>query len=98
MIPEIKEKWINALRSGEYEQIRGALRREEGFCCLGVLCDIINTDCWFGNTWRRESGWLPSELMVDLELSTDADVAVLAGMNDTGKSFKQIASYIEERL
>lgn len=40
MNPEIKQQWVNALRSGEYQQTTGTLRRETGFCCLGVLCDL----------------------------------------------------------
>lgn len=35
------KKWIAALRSGEYEQTRGALNDENGFCCLGVACDLF---------------------------------------------------------
>jgi hypothetical protein len=31
---------IEALRSGKYQQIHGSLRSNEGFCCLGVACDI----------------------------------------------------------
>lgn len=46
MNPEIKAKWVAALRSGEFEQGRGVLHtraasgREDRYCCLGVLCDI----------------------------------------------------------
>lgn len=40
MKPEIKKLWLAALRSGEYEQGRRVLRREDTFCCLGVLCDL----------------------------------------------------------
>ena len=40
MNPEMKAKWVEALRSGEYKQGKGALRREGMFCCLGVLCDL----------------------------------------------------------
>lgn len=40
MDKEVKQKWIDALRSGKYQQIKGALKSENGFCCLGVLCDI----------------------------------------------------------
>lgn len=41
MKPEIKEKWIEALTSGEYEQGRKALRTPDNkYCCLGVLCDL----------------------------------------------------------
>ena len=37
---QIKEKWVNALRSGEYQQGSGALHPQDKYCCLGVLCDI----------------------------------------------------------
>jgi hypothetical protein len=41
MNPVIKEKWVAALRSGEYTQGTGVLNRlDEEFCCLGVLCEI----------------------------------------------------------
>lgn len=42
MDPTVKVKWLEALRSGKYEQGNGALRRVEGnaFCCLGVLADV----------------------------------------------------------
>lgn len=52
--PWIKEQWLQALRSGQYTQGTGALKRPallpeeriegdnpaERFCCLGVLCDV----------------------------------------------------------
>ena len=43
---EIKQLWIDALTSGEYEQGYGFLKvrgRDEAsftYCCLGVLCDL----------------------------------------------------------
>jgi hypothetical protein len=41
MKPEIKKLWVEALRSGEYVQGTQSLRTgEDGFCCLGVLCDL----------------------------------------------------------
>lgn len=48
MNEEIKEQWIEALRSGEYKQGRTALHRvnledslqPDEFCCLGVLCEL----------------------------------------------------------
>lgn len=36
----IAMKWAKALESGKYKQTVGALRNEEGYCCLGVLCDL----------------------------------------------------------
>ena len=40
MNPEVKQKWIDALRSGKYEQGCERLRSVSGYCCLGVLCDL----------------------------------------------------------
>lgn len=40
MNPEVKQKWIDALRSGKYEQGSEKLRSVTGYCCLGVLCDL----------------------------------------------------------
>ena len=40
MNPEVKAKWLEALRGNEYVQAQKALRTKEGFCCLGVLCDL----------------------------------------------------------
>jgi len=44
------KRWIKALRSGEYKQAHGRLRRwrngEESFCCLGVLADIELEGTW----------------------------------------------------
>jgi hypothetical protein len=47
MNPEVKALWLAALRSGEYQQTKGKLRRTDdndnysaGYCCLGVLCDV----------------------------------------------------------
>ena len=40
MNSKIKEVWVNALRSGKYEQGSEKLRGANGYCCLGVLCDI----------------------------------------------------------
>ena len=37
---EIKKMWLDALRSGEYKQGQLALRTDDKFCCLGVLCDL----------------------------------------------------------
>jgi hypothetical protein len=40
-------KWADALDSGVYEQTQGALHRKSGgFCCLGVLADLVEPDAW----------------------------------------------------
>lgn len=42
MRAEVKEKWLDALESGEVKQGRGHLHdlKEDTYCCLGVLCSI----------------------------------------------------------
>ena len=41
MNPEIKQRWVAALRSDKYKQGIGKLRhKDDTFCCLGVLCDL----------------------------------------------------------
>jgi len=41
MKDEIKDKWIAALESGEFEQEQGALATVQGgHCALGVLCEL----------------------------------------------------------
>jgi hypothetical protein len=44
MNSEVKEKWVAALKSGEYKQTQYALHDNEGFCCLGVLCDLYSKE------------------------------------------------------
>src|SRR4051812_25076359 len=50
MNPEMKTKWLEALRSGKYKQASSRLRRKNEFggsyCCLGVLCDISGAGTW----------------------------------------------------
>lgn len=72
MNPEIKARWVAALRSGEYPQGKHALRTAEGYCCLGVLCDLAvragvieahepDSDSW-GYGDNRESQTLPYQV------------------------------------
>lgn len=51
MDQDIKKKWVDALRSGDYDQVLGALKREQvlsetglGYCCLGVLCEVMGVE------------------------------------------------------
>lgn len=38
--PSVRKRWAEALRSGEYKQGTLQLKSSEGYCCLGVLCEI----------------------------------------------------------
>lgn len=41
MKQDIAVKWVEALRSGKYQQARSRLYDGEGYCCLGVLCEVM---------------------------------------------------------
>lgn len=46
-------KLVAALRSGEYKQATLKLRRDEGYCCLGVACDVSKLGKWEkGEYWH----------------------------------------------
>jgi len=47
---EIKQKWVDALRNGNYKQGSNFLRVDDCYCCLGVLCDIM------GGNWDYDKG------------------------------------------
>jgi hypothetical protein len=64
MKPEIKQLWIDALRSGEYIQGHGALKTSWGYCCLGVLCDLHRKHTgkgdWNFNKYQAEAPGNPN--------------------------------------
>lgn len=72
MKPEVKSKWLAALRSGKYQKNQGCLRdaHTNCFCVMGVLCDIYaqeNKERWIdgsGEAWiRDDKGILSHALM-----------------------------------
>lgn len=110
MNQEIKEKWVAALCSGDYKQGQGRLRDDDGFCCLGVLCNIIDPDSWrleFNETLNKDQykhrlgdeygNYLSIDALADLELDFAHELD-LACMNDYGSTFEDIAKNIEDSL
>lgn len=83
MEQEIKENWIAALRNGKYQQGQGVLRSSANtFCCLGVLCDIIeplwgddpqivSTAIGEKDTKMDAYSWKPKVFNVAVQLPTD---------------------------
>lgn len=58
---DVAERWVAALRSGEYPQGHGALYvaddgEDTGFCCLGVLCDLYAKETGLGQ-WRERTDY-----------------------------------------
>ncbi len=111
--PEFKAKWVKALRSGRYKQAHKALRRpilldtgesKIGYCCLGVACDLIDPSIWEpsknpeGTNDSFDWGGVPSFSTRAFPFVTPPVSAQLAQMNDEGKTFSEIADWIEANL
>lgn len=91
MKPELKTKWVEALRSGEFKQGMKRLRHGGRHCCLGVLCEIM------GEPIRR--GQEMPGTRVDEAAGFDGNEADnIAAMNDEGQPFTDIADWIEAHL
>ena len=122
MDKRIKNKWLKALRSGEYEQGKGYLCEAgkdgtQKFCCLGVLINEtegfdflpgdppvegvgISHDFAVKHAAQnyRTMVYMPSRdfnKRVGLEWGM---AEALSDMNDEGRTFAEIADYIEENL
>lgn len=114
MNKDVKEKWVAALRSGEYQQGVGCLRRHtvaqgDEFCCLGVLCDLYHRETSRGS-WSEPvnpSGQvafnttpaLPTHDVLEwAEVRSNRPFLDYAGMNDRGCTFAEIADAIERAM
>lgn len=113
MNPEIKEKWLEALRSGDYQQGTGRLKTIDGkFCCLGVLCDLYAKER--GIEWKlRSHGYifdgnatlLPRSATewASIRSAPRVEEGYLMWLNDGSAklrqhTFTEIADLIEEQL
>lgn len=102
---DIKSRWIEALRSGKYEQGKYQLRTwDNKFCCLGVLCDIVNPEGWETDDhgdliWGDLGSFLGLKALIAAGLPESFDQTLLTSQNDKeGKSFEEIADWIERNL
>jgi hypothetical protein len=66
--PDIKARWLAALRSGQYQQGQKYLKVNDRFCCLGVLCDLAVED---GVAEWGPSGYCHSEATARTDLDYD---------------------------
>jgi hypothetical protein len=99
-----RRKWVEALRSGEYEQAIRRLHREGAHCCLGVACRVAGlTDEELGGyanlTHQRRWGKVRDFFGLRDGFGSynvdDGYSRCLTDDNDEGKSFAQIADIIE---
>lgn len=82
MNPEVKARWVAALRSGKYRQTRMALKDRTGYCCLGVLCDLYAKE--LGMAWKAtqlsERADQPRNFLADTALPS-AQVLIWSGLD-----------------
>jgi hypothetical protein len=108
MNPKYKASWLTALRSGQFEQGRGALQNGSKYCCLGVLCRIAGVPrtvatestvyaagaVLFGGMATLPPTWCQAEFGLTFD-----EIDHLTILNDMDKlNFNQIADYIEANL
>ena len=106
-----KKTLLKALRSGKYKQIKQQLYKDGGYCCLGLLCEVAYDGEWtkknstwgfydpnFLNKYSMFHDSLLAWFLLHLFEMTDKEQMKLASMNDDGKSFKEIADYIDKNL
>jgi hypothetical protein len=103
--PELKVKWLVALRSGDFEQGKGRLHEDGHYCCFGVLARVA------GHT-IEELGSYPCLAFVDSALARSIEGSNYGGrgvqcqlecMNDgvsghRKHTFSEIADYVEANL
>ena len=104
MPKDLKDKWLAALRSGEYKQCKSTLSDGVGYCCLGVLqmvadgqveketdamAEMVPTNLWYVN--HKVKNYYSRGFCL-------GDDSALAEMNDSGMSFKDIADVIEREV
>lgn len=106
-----KEKWLAALRSGDYKQGTDRLCTEEDdgtrFCCLGVALDLLDPSGWKQKDtgapmWKKF--WAGDVEPVAPVIGINSDTArILSQRNDgacgySKHNFEQIADWIEANL
>lgn len=102
MSPELKAAWIADLLAHPELQGRGALRYSNNtFCCLGRLRDVAGLEWIPHGKWFCTPGGR-TDLIDNAELYElglcHSQQERLAGMNDDGISFAEIADWIEANL
>lgn len=109
MKKDVMVKWVEALRSGKYEQGTGYLNKHNELCCLGVLCEVLETPkvsitngitCYGSNKSEGTVATLPESIKELAGMISSCGLYCrgpsLIEANDTGKNFNEIADIIEQ--
>lgn len=94
---EFKSKWVAALRSGEYKQCKQTIHDKESnsFCCIGVAAVLHGHNPEAHDFSTVGYIQLPDAIANGFRNQNTID---LMHLNDSGKSFTEIADYIEANL
>lgn len=98
MTKEQKKIWVDALRSGKYQQGRGCLKQENddgtfSYCCLGVANEELDL-----GSYARTYISIPSNSDIENHISYGTQRKLWVMNDRDGKSFAEIADWIEENL
>jgi hypothetical protein len=99
----IKQNWVTALRSGEYEQTKETFYADGAYCALGVLIDLHNkaNPTQAVDLTTVESFPAVVSLWSETTFPTDEKpfcIIYVMEMNDAGRSFSECADFIEANL
>jgi hypothetical protein len=99
---ELIKNWIAELRSGNRKQYKNQLKKDESYCCLGVLCDLYDNSKWNYNLYSingkdNDLNYPPPEITDFIGTNKDF-IRILGRYNDEGKTFPEIADIIEENF
>lgn len=96
-----QKRWIEMLRSGEYEQISEQLTDGRGYCCLGVACLAVEvtpgneaTLIYYPSVVQSLGLIGNSGCPADV---CDEDYEALVDLNDNGMTFSEIADLLEAK-
>lgn len=95
--PDLKARWVAALRSGEFPQGHGYLLNDGRYCCLGVLASVYGEPENRIGGYHSISSFSPLDQILD-PAYTRALQSHLERMNDSGCSFEEIADWIEQNV
>ena len=110
---ELKDEWIEALRSDKYPQTKGSLRNSKGYDCMGVFCEIHPKISWeerqtymlypYKAIFQSKSGRMTAVCTIPGAANIFGEGAryimnKLADMNDQGYTFDEIADWIENNV
>lgn len=111
MREEVAKAWSHALRGGKYEQGFSRLRKNDNFCALGVLADILDPQGWLRvmGSWQHRANETSLVPALAREIGIDSKTIGfqhshpkingqdLVYLNDTLRlSFAEIADLIDQ--